>query len=59
MSHDEEKGAAKQVKGKIKETAGDLTGNKKWQAEGKAEKTEGEIQEGVGKLKRKIDKDVL
>ncbi len=55
MSHDKEKGEAKQVKGKIKETAGELTGNKKLQAKGKIEKTEGKAQEKVGDLKRKLD----
>jgi uncharacterized protein YjbJ (UPF0337 family) len=52
MSHrhdeDEAKGAGKQVKAKIKEAAGVLTDNKRWQAEGKLEKTEGKTQEKIG-----------
>jgi uncharacterized protein YjbJ (UPF0337 family) len=39
MSHrhneDEVRGSGKQVKGKIKEAAGVLTDNKRWQAKGK------------------------
>ena len=57
MSNEEEKGTAKQVKGKIREAAGVLTGNRKMEAKGKLEKTEGKAQEKVGKLKRKINED--
>jgi uncharacterized protein YjbJ (UPF0337 family) len=54
MSHEEEKGASKQVKGKIKEAAGVLTDNKEGQAKGKIEKTEGKTQEKTGHIKRKL-----
>lgn len=41
----------KQISGGIKESAGKLLGDKKTEAEGKAEKTEGEIQNAVGSVK--------
>ena len=51
MSHEEEKGAAKQVKGELREAAGVLTDNRKMQAKGKLEKTEGKAQEKIGHMK--------
>lgn len=42
-------GAAKELKGTIKEAAGKLTGNKKLEAEGKSEKIAGDVQGKVGK----------
>ncbi|KXG86992.1 CsbD family protein [Agrobacterium bohemicum] len=42
-------GAAKELKGTIKEAAGKLTGNKKLEAEGKGEKIAGDVQGKVGK----------
>jgi uncharacterized protein YjbJ (UPF0337 family) len=44
-------GAAKELKGTIKEAAGKLTGNKKLDAKGKIEKAAGETQSAVGKGK--------
>jgi uncharacterized protein YjbJ (UPF0337 family) len=44
MSHDENKGAGKEVNGKIKEVAGVLADNRRLQVEGKVEKTEGKAQ---------------
>ena len=51
MSHEEEKGATKQVKGELREAAGVLTDNRKMQAKGKLEKTEGKAQEKIGHMK--------
>lgn len=48
MDKDRVSGSAKQMKGTIKETAGKLMGDAKIQAEGKAEKTAGKIQNAVG-----------
>jgi CsbD-like. len=42
-------GAAKQVKGSIKEAIGKVTGDRATQAEGIAEKTAGKVQADVGK----------
>ncbi len=53
MNKDRAEGAAKQVKGAIKEAAGKVTGDAKWRIEGKAEKAEGEVQNAIGGLKDK------
>ena len=41
------KGAAREIKGKLKEAAGKLTGNNRL-------KTEGKLQSGAGRLQRKL-----
>jgi len=51
MDADRIKGSFKQFSGGVKEVAGKLLGDKKTEAEGKAEKTEGEIQNAVGSVK--------
>jgi len=45
-----------QLKGKIKEVAGKIVGNKDLEAEGKVESLEGKVQEKIGKIKRVINK---
>ncbi len=47
-------GSAHQAKGKVKEVAGKVLGDKKMQGEGKAEKTGGKIQNFVGGIKDKL-----
>ena len=47
-------GSAKQVKGAVKEVVGKAVGDAKLQAEGKADKFEGKIQNAVGGLKDEI-----
>jgi uncharacterized protein YjbJ (UPF0337 family) len=44
-------GAAKQVKGTVKEVAGKITGDAKLQAEGRADKVEGKVQNAIGGAK--------
>jgi uncharacterized protein YjbJ (UPF0337 family) len=44
-------GLGHQIKGAVKDIAGKVTGNEQLQAEGKAEKAGGHVQEGVGKGK--------
>lgn len=51
MDADRIKGSFKQFSGGVKEAAGKLTGDKKTEAEGKAEQTEGKIQNAVGSAK--------
>lgn len=51
MHKDEIKGAAKDMKGSVKEAAGKATGDREMEAKGMAEKTEGKVQKGVGNLK--------
>ena len=54
MDKDRIAGAAKVVKGKIKEAIGAVVGDAKLQTEGKADKVEGKIQNAVGGLKDTI-----
>lgn len=49
--HDRIEGAAKNLGGKAKEAAGNITGDEKLKAEGKADQVEGKIQNAVGGLK--------
>jgi uncharacterized protein YjbJ (UPF0337 family) len=59
MDKDRIAGAAKEVKGQIKETAGKVVGDGKLQAEGKADKVEGRVQNAIGGAKdalRKADR---
>ena len=51
MDRDRIKGSAKQAKGALKEAVGKVTGDAKLQADGKADKTESKIQNGVGGVK--------
>ena len=51
MDKDRIEGAGKQVKGAIKDAAGKVTGDRKLQAEGKADKIVGKVQNEVGKAK--------
>ncbi len=51
MDKDRVVGSAKQVKGDIKQAVGKATGDAKLKAEGKADKTEGKIQNAVGSVK--------
>jgi len=51
MHKDEAKGAAKDIKGSMKEAAGKATGNERMAAEGASERVQGKVQKGVGALK--------
>ncbi len=51
VDKDRVEGIGQQIKGTVKDIAGKVTGNDKLQAEGKAEKAAGKVQEGVGKTK--------
>ena len=51
MDKDRIAGAAKEIKGSVKETIGKATGDTKLEADGKADKVEGKIQNAVGGLK--------
>ena len=50
-------GSAKNVGGKIKETAGKVTGDSKMEAEGKAEQVEDKVQNAVGGAKDSVRDD--
>jgi uncharacterized protein YjbJ (UPF0337 family) len=51
MDKDRTAGIGHQVKGSVKEAAGKVTGDRKLQAEGKAEKVGGKVQNAVGGAK--------
>jgi uncharacterized protein YjbJ (UPF0337 family) len=51
MDKDRIKSAAEQAKGKVKEQAGKLTGDKKLETEGKIDKAAGKIQNTIGGIK--------
>ena len=51
MAKDRIAGATKEIQGAIKETIGKVTGDAKLEAEGKADKVEGKVQNAIGGLK--------
>jgi uncharacterized protein YjbJ (UPF0337 family) len=54
MNKDELKGKVDQIKGKVKQTTGDMTGDERLHDEGVADETQGEVQEGFGRGRRKV-----
>jgi uncharacterized protein YjbJ (UPF0337 family) len=55
MNRDEIKGKGRNLKGRAKEAWGSVTGNKRVQGEGLAERVGGAAQEGIGRIKRDLD----
>jgi uncharacterized protein YjbJ (UPF0337 family) len=53
MNRDELDGKTEQIKGKVKQAAGDLTDNERLHDEGVADEAGGEVQEGFGRGRRK------
>lgn len=51
MDKDRMEGAGRQVKGAVKDATGKVIGDRKLQAEGKADKAVGKVQSEVGKAK--------
>jgi uncharacterized protein YjbJ (UPF0337 family) len=51
MDEDRIAGAAKQIKGSIKETVGKAVGDAKLESDGKADKIAGQVQNAIGGLK--------
>ena len=49
-------GKLSDVKGKVKDAAGGLTGDSELQAEGKLDQAKGKVQDAVGKAERKLDR---
>lgn len=49
--HDRVEGAARNLGGKAKEAAGNVTGDEKLKAEGKADQIGGKVQNAVGGMK--------
>jgi uncharacterized protein YjbJ (UPF0337 family) len=52
-NQDEIKGKGKQIKGGIKDKAGEVTGNRRLEEEGEEERLKGRAQEALGKARRK------
>lgn len=52
---DETKGKLENLKGRAKQAAGAVTGDKKLEAEGAFERAKGAVQEKVGEAKRKLE----
>jgi uncharacterized protein YjbJ (UPF0337 family) len=53
MNRDEMEGKAKDLKGRMKEAAGDLAGNDRLKDEGAADQVEGQVQDTMGRGRRK------
>ena len=58
VDDDRVEGSAKNLKGKVKEGLGKLTGDSKTEAEGKVDQTKGKVQNTVGGIKDTV-KDAL
>ena len=44
------KGTAEDMKGRIKEAAGNLAGREDWEAEGEMDQVKGKVRKGVGQV---------
>jgi len=55
MNKDELKGKAENLKGRVKEAFGAVTGDKKKQAEGEVDRVRGAVHEKVGEAREAID----
>ena len=53
---DQAEGTLHQIKGKIKEVAGELSDNPELEAEGTGEKVAGKVQEKIGQAKKILGK---
>jgi uncharacterized protein YjbJ (UPF0337 family) len=56
MDKDRIVGAAKEIKGSVKETIGKVAGDAKLRSDGKADKIEGKVQNAFGGLKDALKK---
>jgi uncharacterized protein YjbJ (UPF0337 family) len=54
----ETEGQKRQIKGKVQEFVGEMIGDREETHEGKAKRKLGEIQEGLGQLGHKIDREL-
>ncbi|MFI9201099.1 CsbD family protein [Streptomyces sp. NPDC053048] len=51
---DKAKAKAEQAKGRLKETTGKVTGDRRMEAEGRVEKTKGHLHDAVEKARRNV-----
>ena len=54
MNRDELEGKAEQLKGKVKQGVGNMTGDEALQDEGAVDEAAGDVQEGYGRARRKV-----
>lgn len=54
MRQQEVTGKVKKAKGRVKEAVGILSGDRKMEREGSAQRAEGAVEEGLGKARRKV-----
>jgi uncharacterized protein YjbJ (UPF0337 family) len=48
-------GGAREMKGRVKEAAGVLTGNRRMKSEGQAEKMAGKVERKVGEIRKVLE----
>jgi uncharacterized protein YjbJ (UPF0337 family) len=58
MNKDQVKGRYEEAKGKVKEVAGNVSGDKELEIEGNIQKNVGKVQAGVGDVKEDIKKKI-
>ena len=56
MNKDQKQGAVRNIKGRVKQAAGVISGNKDVESEGAADRAKGAAQKAFGDLKRGIAK---
>jgi uncharacterized protein YjbJ (UPF0337 family) len=56
MNRNEIKGKGRNLKGRVKQAAGAVTGKGDLERQGMADRVGGKVQEGIGKVERKLDK---
>lgn len=54
-AEDSLRGKGNDLKGRLKDAAGGLTGDSSLQAEGKLDQMKGKVQDSIGKAERKLD----
>jgi len=57
-TRDEVRGKVDRVKGRLKEEFGDMIDDELLEEQGRAERAKGEMEEGIGRARRKIGKSV-
>jgi uncharacterized protein YjbJ (UPF0337 family) len=58
MNKDQIKGRVDDAKGRVKEAAGDLSGNRQMEQEGRADQLGGTVRKNVGDAKEQIKKGI-
>jgi uncharacterized protein YjbJ (UPF0337 family) len=56
MNKDQKEGAVQNIKGRVKQAGGVLSGNKEAESEGARDRASGAVKKAVGDLKHKVSK---